>query len=64
MQYLRELCDSIGRKLSVFLPVLQVGLCAGWLIAAPPFPFRNPDYQATTGKVSITLLLIDNDKYM
>uniref|UniRef100_A0A8C6S229 Olfactory receptor C family, u1 n=1 Tax=Neogobius melanostomus TaxID=47308 RepID=A0A8C6S229_9GOBI len=23
----------------------QMCLCAGWLIAAPPFPFRNPDYQ-------------------
>ncbi|CAL9684081.1 unnamed protein product [Knipowitschia caucasica] len=29
----------------------QVCLCAVWLLAAPPFPFRNPDYQATTGKI-------------
>ncbi|XP_074535354.1 olfactory receptor CU1 [Halichoeres trimaculatus] len=29
----------------------QVCLCAGWLFSAPPFPFRNPTYQATTGKI-------------
>ncbi|XP_061576359.1 extracellular calcium-sensing receptor-like [Cololabis saira] len=31
----------------------QICLCAGWLISAPPFPFRNPTYQATTGKIVV-----------
>ncbi|CAL8334768.1 unnamed protein product [Boreogadus saida] len=31
----------------------QVCLCAGWLSAAPPFPFRNPTYQASTGKIVV-----------
>ncbi|XP_029373610.1 olfactory receptor CU1 [Echeneis naucrates] len=31
----------------------QVFLCAGWLLGAPPFPFRNPTYQATTGKIVV-----------
>ncbi|KAM6933295.1 extracellular calcium-sensing receptor-like [Xenentodon cancila] len=31
----------------------QIGLCAGWLLSAPPFPFRNPTYQATTGKIVV-----------
>ncbi|XP_033832859.1 extracellular calcium-sensing receptor [Periophthalmus magnuspinnatus] len=39
------------RVLILCTTVPQVCLCAGWLVAAPPFPFRNPDYQATTGKI-------------
>ncbi|XP_076591328.1 extracellular calcium-sensing receptor-like [Chaetodon auriga] len=31
----------------------QVCLCAGWLLGAPPFPFRNPNYQASTGKIVV-----------
>ncbi|XP_028275901.1 olfactory receptor CU1 [Parambassis ranga] len=31
----------------------QICLCAGWLVGAPPFPFRNPTYQATTGKIVV-----------
>ncbi|XP_026154238.1 olfactory receptor CU1 [Mastacembelus armatus] len=31
----------------------QVCLCAGCLLGAPPFPFRNPTYQATTGKIVV-----------
>ncbi|XP_071750320.2 olfactory receptor CU1 [Centroberyx gerrardi] len=31
----------------------QVCLCAGWLSGAPPFPFRNPTYQASTGKIVV-----------
>uniref|UniRef100_A0A3B4AAK1 G-protein coupled receptors family 3 profile domain-containing protein n=1 Tax=Periophthalmus magnuspinnatus TaxID=409849 RepID=A0A3B4AAK1_9GOBI len=33
------------RVLILCTTVPQVCLCAGWLVAAPPFPFRNPDYQ-------------------
>uniref|UniRef100_A0A4W6C1G4 Olfactory receptor C family, u1 n=1 Tax=Lates calcarifer TaxID=8187 RepID=A0A4W6C1G4_LATCA len=32
-------------ELPVFLCCPQVCLCAGWLLAAPPFPFKNPTYQ-------------------
>ncbi|XP_040902368.1 extracellular calcium-sensing receptor [Toxotes jaculatrix] len=31
----------------------QVCLCAGWVLGAPPFPFRNPAYQASTGKIVV-----------
>ncbi|XP_034723613.1 extracellular calcium-sensing receptor [Etheostoma cragini] len=31
----------------------QVFLCAGWLLGAAPFPFKNPNYQATTGKIVV-----------
>uniref|UniRef100_A0A667X7U8 Olfactory receptor C family, u1 n=1 Tax=Myripristis murdjan TaxID=586833 RepID=A0A667X7U8_9TELE len=31
----------------------QVCLCTGWLSGAPPFPFRNPAYQASTGKIIV-----------
>ncbi|XP_039645091.1 extracellular calcium-sensing receptor [Perca fluviatilis] len=31
----------------------QVCLCAGWLLGAAPFPFKNPNYQATTGKIVV-----------
>ncbi|CAI5693477.1 unnamed protein product [Oreochromis niloticus] len=29
----------------------QICLCTGWVLGAPPFPFRNPNYQASTGKI-------------
>ncbi|XP_076748128.1 extracellular calcium-sensing receptor-like [Maylandia zebra] len=31
----------------------QICLCAGWVLAAPPFPFRNPNYQASTGRIVV-----------
>ncbi|XP_031156868.1 extracellular calcium-sensing receptor [Sander lucioperca] len=31
----------------------QVCLCAGWLLGAAPFPFKNPNYQAMTGKIVV-----------
>uniref|UniRef100_A0A4W6C9W0 Olfactory receptor C family, u1 n=1 Tax=Lates calcarifer TaxID=8187 RepID=A0A4W6C9W0_LATCA len=40
-------------ELPVFLCCPQVCLCAGWLLAAPPFPFKNPTYQASTGKIVV-----------
>ncbi|XP_043975244.1 extracellular calcium-sensing receptor [Gambusia affinis] len=29
----------------------QICLCVGWLLGAPPFPVRNPTYQASYGKI-------------
>ncbi|KAM4590224.1 olfactory receptor CU1 [Fundulus diaphanus] len=29
----------------------QICLCVGWLLGAPPFPIRNPAYQASYGKI-------------
>lgn len=43
-------------KIIVLLLCGQVCLCAAWLLAAPSFPFRNPTFQALTGKVSPTML--------
>ncbi|KAM9852843.1 extracellular calcium-sensing receptor-like [Aulostomus maculatus] len=31
----------------------QICLYAGWLSGAPPFPFKNPTYQASTGKIVV-----------
>ncbi|CAI5693474.1 unnamed protein product [Oreochromis niloticus] len=31
----------------------QICLCTGWVLAAPPFPFRNPNYQASTGRIVV-----------
>ncbi|XP_074496896.1 extracellular calcium-sensing receptor-like [Sebastes fasciatus] len=31
----------------------QLCLCAGWLLGAPPFPFKNTNYQASTGKIVV-----------
>ncbi|KAM8904430.1 extracellular calcium-sensing receptor-like [Spinachia spinachia] len=31
----------------------QICLCAACLLCAPPFPFKNPNYQATTGKIVV-----------
>uniref|UniRef100_A0A672GAR1 Olfactory receptor C family, u1 n=1 Tax=Salarias fasciatus TaxID=181472 RepID=A0A672GAR1_SALFA len=36
---------SQQRTLILCTTVPQVCLCAGWLLGAPPFPFRNPTYQ-------------------
>uniref|UniRef100_A0A087XPJ6 Olfactory receptor C family, u1 n=1 Tax=Poecilia formosa TaxID=48698 RepID=A0A087XPJ6_POEFO len=29
----------------------QICLCVGWLLGAPPFPIKNPTYQASYGKI-------------
>ncbi|XP_071352747.1 olfactory receptor CU1 [Trachinotus anak] len=44
---------SQQRTLILCTTTPQVCLCAGWLLGAPPFPFRNPSYQATTGKIVV-----------
>ncbi|XP_037630436.1 extracellular calcium-sensing receptor-like [Sebastes umbrosus] len=31
----------------------QLCLCAGWLLGAPPLPFKNTNYQASTGKIVV-----------
>ncbi|KAI4815259.1 hypothetical protein KUCAC02_005412 [Chaenocephalus aceratus] len=38
------------RSLIICTIAPQVCLCAGWLLGAPSFPFKNPNYQASTGK--------------
>ncbi|CAJ1065291.1 extracellular calcium-sensing receptor [Xyrichtys novacula] len=42
---------SQQRTLILCTTIPQVCLCAAWLLCTPPFPFRNPTYQATTGKI-------------
>ncbi|XP_008303661.1 olfactory receptor CU1 [Stegastes partitus] len=44
---------SQQRALILFTTAPQICLCAGWLLAAPPVPFRNPTYQASTGKIVV-----------
>ncbi|XP_070827142.1 extracellular calcium-sensing receptor-like [Chaetodon trifascialis] len=44
---------SQQRTLILCTTAPQVGLCTGWLLGAPPFPFRNPTYQASTGKIVV-----------
>ncbi|XP_036934368.1 extracellular calcium-sensing receptor-like [Acanthopagrus latus] len=44
---------SQQRTLILCTTAPQVCLCAGWLLSAPPFPFRNPTYQASTGKIVV-----------
>ncbi|KAM9359520.1 extracellular calcium-sensing receptor-like [Symphorus nematophorus] len=44
---------SQQRTLILCTTAPQVCLCAGWLLGAPPFPFRNPTYQASTGKIVV-----------
>ncbi|XP_054868311.1 extracellular calcium-sensing receptor [Amphiprion ocellaris] len=44
---------SQQRTLILCTTAPQICLCAGWLLGAPPFPFRNPTYQASTGKIIV-----------
>ncbi|XP_070685475.1 olfactory receptor CU1 [Pempheris klunzingeri] len=44
---------SQQRTLILCTTAPQVCVCAGWLVSAPPFPFRNPTYQASTGKIVV-----------
>uniref|UniRef100_A0A672Z401 Olfactory receptor C family, u1 n=1 Tax=Sphaeramia orbicularis TaxID=375764 RepID=A0A672Z401_9TELE len=53
---LRMFGPSQQRVLLLCTTAPQVCLCAGWLIGAPPFPFRNPTYQATTGRIVVECL--------
>uniref|UniRef100_A0A3Q3GH41 Olfactory receptor C family, u1 n=1 Tax=Labrus bergylta TaxID=56723 RepID=A0A3Q3GH41_9LABR len=48
---LKQFGPSQQRTLILCTTTPQVCLCAGWLLCAPPFPFRNPTYQAATGKI-------------
>ncbi|XP_041850953.1 extracellular calcium-sensing receptor-like [Melanotaenia boesemani] len=50
----RKLFDpSHQRAMIMCTTAPQICLCAGWLLGAPPFPFRNPAYQALTGKIVV-----------
>ncbi|XP_042342900.1 extracellular calcium-sensing receptor-like [Plectropomus leopardus] len=44
---------SQQRTLILCTTTPQVCLCAGWILGAPPFPFKNPNYQASTGKIVV-----------
>ncbi|XP_051254215.1 extracellular calcium-sensing receptor-like [Dicentrarchus labrax] len=44
---------SQQRTLILCTTAPQVCVCAGWLSGASPFPFRNPTYQASTGKIVV-----------
>ncbi|XP_033488244.2 olfactory receptor CU1 [Epinephelus lanceolatus] len=44
---------SQQRMLILCTTAPQVCLCASWILGAPPFPFRNPNYQASTGKIVV-----------
>ncbi|XP_063350337.1 extracellular calcium-sensing receptor-like [Pelmatolapia mariae] len=44
---------SQQRILIICTTAPQICLCSGWVLGAPPFPFRNPNYQALTGKIVV-----------
>ncbi|XP_029302358.1 olfactory receptor CU1 [Cottoperca gobio] len=44
---------SQQRALIICTIAPQVCLCAGWLLGAPSFPFKNPNYQASNGKIVV-----------
>ncbi|XP_019222734.2 extracellular calcium-sensing receptor-like isoform X1 [Oreochromis niloticus] len=44
---------SQQRILIICTTAPQICLCSGWVLGAPPFPFRNPNYQASTGKIVV-----------
>ncbi|XP_063350165.1 extracellular calcium-sensing receptor-like [Pelmatolapia mariae] len=44
---------SQQRILIICATAPQICLCSGWVLGAPPFPFRNPNYQASTGKIVV-----------
>ncbi|KAM9732819.1 extracellular calcium-sensing receptor-like [Menidia menidia] len=50
---LRLFGPSQQRTMILCTTAPQIFLCTGWLLGAPPFPFRNPAYQATTGKIVV-----------
>uniref|UniRef100_A0A8C6KAF1 Olfactory receptor C family, u1 n=1 Tax=Nothobranchius furzeri TaxID=105023 RepID=A0A8C6KAF1_NOTFU len=48
---LRMFGPSQQRTLIFCTTAPQICLCTGWLWGAPPFPFRNPTYQALKGRI-------------
>nr|XP_020444686.1 extracellular calcium-sensing receptor-like [Monopterus albus] len=50
---LKQFGPSQQRTLILCTTAPQVCLCACWLLLAPPFPFRNPTYQPSTGKIIV-----------
>ncbi|XP_069003436.1 olfactory receptor CU1 [Embiotoca jacksoni] len=44
---------SQQRMLILCTTAPQIFLCAGCILGAHPFPFRNPTYQASTGKIVV-----------
>ncbi|XP_075330720.1 olfactory receptor CU1 [Odontesthes bonariensis] len=50
---LRLFGPSQQRTMILCTTAPQIFLCTGWLLGAPPFPFKNPAYQASTGKIVV-----------
>ncbi|XP_030599485.1 extracellular calcium-sensing receptor-like [Archocentrus centrarchus] len=45
--------SSQQRILIICTTAPQIFLCTGWVLGAPPFPFRNPNYLASIGKIVV-----------
>ncbi|XP_030599486.1 extracellular calcium-sensing receptor-like [Archocentrus centrarchus] len=45
--------SSQQRILIICTTAPQIFVCTGCVLGAPPFPFRNPNYQASTGKIVV-----------
>ncbi|XP_070399936.1 extracellular calcium-sensing receptor-like [Nothobranchius furzeri] len=50
---LRMFGPSQQRTLIFCTTAPQICLCTGWLLGAPPIPFRNPTYQSLIGKIVV-----------
>ncbi|XP_068585578.1 olfactory receptor CU1 [Cebidichthys violaceus] len=50
---LKQFGPSQQRTLILCTTAPQICLCAGYLLGAPPFPFKNSNYQASTGKIVV-----------
>ncbi|XP_054461826.1 extracellular calcium-sensing receptor-like [Anoplopoma fimbria] len=50
---LKQFGPSQQRTMILCTTAPQICLCAGCLLGAPPFPFKNSNYQASTGKIIV-----------